>query len=302
MNIPYYIIPCQMADNTSWDKMMAETHEAVKKLGSIFNSLLNKAILIKNGRGSLREVENLLDQTLPVTEVDRRLAFYMSFMADSKRVRHELVSFLFKTHQACLLLLVDGNAIETALGLSFTHKVWIDKDNHYRVTPIGGAPSHVVQILDNFENPHRHNRGRRNCRGQARAVSPTCGRPVMSMEECQIVLDKLTTDVDKLTTDVDKLPVGAQENSYLAVLTCGRTVKCLEGAASVTAASEAVAPGAVIAASEAVIAAPEAVIAAPIKLSWADMVNESSSEEPPPSTAPCRPASRGNNRRPVNKK
>jgi len=286
-----------MANNVSWSSLMAETHAAVKKLDSLYNRLLREAIQLKSGHGSLQKIENLLDQTLPVTEVDRRLAFHMSFMAaSSKRVRDELVSFLFKTRQACLLLLIDGNAIETALSLSNTHKIWVDKDNHYRValtrgassrdTLIGGAPSHLIQILGGFEVPHRHNRGRRNYSGQDRAVSPICGRPVMSMEDCQLVLDKLTTAVDKL-------PASMPENSYLAVLTHGRTVKCIEGGAV----SEAIIAPESIIAPEAIIA-PEPIVAAPVKLSWADVVDESSSEETPPSTAPRR----GNNRRPVNKK
>jgi hypothetical protein len=118
--------------------MSSDIHTAIKALDLIYTRLLRQADALRRGADNIRTMERLLDQTRPVTEEDRNLAFFICLMASFKR--GDLVAFLFKIRRACLLLLIDGQAAATALRLADTHVIWIDAHGRHHINPIGDAP------------------------------------------------------------------------------------------------------------------------------------------------------------------
>ena len=121
-----------------WARMSSDIHTAIKALDLIYTRLLRQADALRRGADNIRTMERLLDQTRPVTEEDRNLAFFICLMASFKR--GDLVAFLFKIRRACLLLLIDGQAAATALRLADTHVIWIDAHGRHHINPIGDAP------------------------------------------------------------------------------------------------------------------------------------------------------------------
>jgi uncharacterized membrane protein YgcG len=159
---------------SDWDSLMAATDNAVSALDMVYNQLLFRANEIKQGRGDLEEMEKLLDRTLPVTEEDRRLVFTVCFL---ERIRRpELVAFLFKIRRACLLLLIDGAAVVTALKVENVLDIWVDETGHYRVARCdAGAPSqaHAAREDPRGSGPREDPRGgpREDPRGGSREGS-----------------------------------------------------------------------------------------------------------------------------------
>jgi hypothetical protein len=121
----------------TWDEMMEDTERAVKALDGIYDRCLRVAGAIKGGGGNLEDLERLLNQTAPVTEEDRRLAFVMSFLARVKR--GSLIDYLFKIRRACLLLLIDGRAAAKALNLENDLDIRMDKSGCFHVTRLGAS-------------------------------------------------------------------------------------------------------------------------------------------------------------------
>ena len=189
-----------MADQLreSWPRMSSDIHTAIKALDLIYTRLLRQADALRRGADNLRTMERLLDQTRPVTEEDRNLAFFACLMASFKR--GDLVAFLFKTRRACLLLLIDGQAAATALRLADTHVIWVDAHGHHHINPIGGAPPagaiappNVVSAPADASGRHDTS-GRTRSRRDPRAATAAAGkarnsnRPVM---DCQDLIAKI---------------------------------------------------------------------------------------------------------------
>lgn len=204
-------------DEPSWDDMMEDTKRAVNALDSIYNRLLRIASSAKAGGGNLQDMERLLNQTIPATEEDRRLAFFMSFLAGIKR--GSLIEYLFKIRRACLLLLIDGHAVATALNVENSLEIWTDDDGMFHVTRLGDEPEETrpAESRDRGDRPNgtrneftepRRRRGRRNRgrgREKEREAAPrgaATGKPVMNMDQCHQVLAGLAEE---------KQPAPAQE-------------------------------------------------------------------------------------------
>jgi hypothetical protein len=181
--------------------MSSDIYTAIKALDLIYTRLLRQADALRRGAGNVRTMERLLDQTRPVTEEDRNLAFFICLMASFKR--GDLVAFLFKIRRACLLLLIDGQAAATALRLADTHVIWIDEHGRHHINPIGdlgdvppaggiaapnvvSAPAGASARQGTSERP----RSRRGPRAAAAAAGKVRNpnRPVM---DCQDLIAKI---------------------------------------------------------------------------------------------------------------
>ena len=236
----------------SWDDMMEDTERAVKALDNLYDRCLRQAATIRNGGGNLRELESLLNKTIPATEEDRRLAFAMAFLARIKR--GSLIEYLFKIRRACLLLLIDGPATVTALNVENCLDIWTGEDGLFRVARLseGGRPRETPAARDG-EEPRRRNRGRRNrgrggddgnrdggnrdgegrdgggrdgggrsrAGGRAAPRGAVTGKPVMDMEECHQVLAALGDPEPAQTVPGETAPTAVDESSYLAAVIRG---------------------------------------------------------------------------------
>jgi hypothetical protein len=255
-----------MAGAQTTEQMMKDTHDAVRCLDNIYTRLMSQVDQLKRGGGDLKAIEKLLNQTAPVTEEDRRLTFFIRFMANMKR--NDLITFLFSARRS-LLLLVDGHAAAMALGIVATHKIWVAEDNNYRIAPVSDVRNLPNDYVDpprrhnNHQGRHNNHQGRRNYVGHGQP--PAAQTPVMNMQDCLQVLaaiDQPAVDADLSCEPPTAAPAAAStpgQLSYRAVLVCGK------------------APEAVPVVETNGEAAPKEVNA--MKECWADMVEEDEQNE-----------------------
>ena len=246
-----------------WAQMSSDIHTAIKALDLIYTRLLRQADALRRGADNIRTMERLLDQTRPVTEEDRNLAFFICLMASFKR--GDLVAFLFKIRRACLLLLIDGQAAATALRLADTHVIWIDAHGRHHINPIsnlsdappagGIAAPNVVSASADGSVRHSTSERSRNRRGPRAATAGKVRNPNRPVMDCQDLIAKIDApDSAGPPSNPEAPPSGVQapplpetaapaataagkEPSYLAALIRG-------GAAAAPAAAAPAAPAA----------------------------------------------------------
>lgn len=211
-----------MTEQTTWDDLMKSTNASLRELDIAYSRMMRTAAAIKAGTGRLADLEGQLNRLDCTTEEERRLAFMVAFLAGVKR--GALIEYLFKVRRACLLLLLDGRGIATALGVEGSLVIEAAGEGRYRVTRAGegapriaegasrGAPriaegtsrgaSRIAEGTprgaDDGERRRRHRGGRnrnRN-RGNAPRTDSVTGKPAMDMSHFQEVLNNLEIELD----------------------------------------------------------------------------------------------------------
>lgn len=198
----------------------------VGDLNTAYSRLLSiSATVTENGTQDLTEFTTILNGTLPRTETEIAFANSIRYLAGIKR--GEFISFVFKARVACLLLIVDGNAIASALKLenileirpaSDGYRVLFKKEVGYRhgvstiPTSVRGedrrsgpssaprsasssAPRSAPRSSDEegYSTPRR--RGKRGGRGRNRGLSSV---PTMSIDDCNKVFSGVDASVSDL--------------------------------------------------------------------------------------------------------
>lgn len=121
----------------SWEQQIAATNAYASELNVVHSRLLNLVQSVRTsgfnpsiGAG----IEQLLNKTIPQTEEGRRLAFILCFLSRGSAETRALSDFLTRTHQAALLLLVDGASAAQALGATGLLEIRIGDDGLFHVT------------------------------------------------------------------------------------------------------------------------------------------------------------------------
>ena len=159
--------PCDIVRLSDCDKKMEDPNVSIwdKKMGESkgFAARLDKLYVEGRDLADPNALADLLNQTLPVTESERQMAFFVSFLvesADTELKRKTLVASMSRTRQLYLLLL-DINTIKPALGC-----------HGWNITLVDGAYA-VVRSAE----PH------------VAAQPHVAARKTMSPEECGAVVD-----------------------------------------------------------------------------------------------------------------
>jgi hypothetical protein len=238
------------ADNAAWEEMMQDMDRALNALDMIYSRCL-RAVAVAEETRDLSDLKRLLNQSIPATEEDRRLAFAISFLARIKR--GALIEYLFKVRRPCLLMLLDGRGVATALKCENKLEIWIDEEDNYhaewmaaetiaaqqqrradrpaRAAQVGnrrgGSRDYGIAANGSRANgaAPRASAGRANGHAGARigpARSASTGKPIMDMSQCRQVLASVASEVENdiaaeaiASQPADAAPLSA--TSYLSV-------------------------------------------------------------------------------------